>query len=122
VAEVTDDMTEHVFVYRRHPPDPYTGDIFDEFCTVASPVDLSEYPIGAPDPELPFPFFRKNFIEVDVRSAAAFEDTWNLIVQQVCALVEALDAMDILVQDDEAICGVLPPGSESVSESESLTA
>jgi len=121
VAETSPDMSRYVFVYRRHPPDPYTGEVFDEFCTVASPVDMSEYPVGAPDPNLPFPFFRKDFIEVDVRSLKDFDETWDLVVKQVCVLTQALDDMENLVQDEEAVCGTLPSGSESVSESESVS-
>jgi hypothetical protein len=120
IPETTDDMTDYVFVYRQHPADPYTGEIFEEFCTVASPVDLSEYPVGAPDPNKPFPFFRKNFIEVDLRSQADFDGTWELIQTEVCRLVAALDLMDNLVTEEEVICGTLPASSESVSASISM--
>ncbi len=120
VVETSPDMTRYVFVYRRHPADPYTGDIFDEFCTVASPVDLSEYPVGAPDPDKAFPFFRKDFIEVDLRSMVEFEEFWSLIVKFVCQLTETLDLADILVEDEQAVCGELPTPSESTSESESV--
>ena len=121
VTETTSDMTPFVFVYRRHPADPFTGDIFDEFCTVASPVDLVEYPVGQPNVEKPFPFFRKDFIEVDLRSQRDFDKFWDLVSQEVCRLVEALGIADILINDDEIVCGELPQPSESVSESVSVS-
>jgi hypothetical protein len=122
VVETTPDMPKDVFVYRRHPADPYSGVIFDELCTVASVVDLSEYPVGDPDPNKAFPFFRKDFVEVDVRSMKEFDEIWTRIVELTCQLAETLDRADILVVDDEAVCGELPTPSESVSESESLSA
>ena len=116
VTETSPDMPKDIFVYRRHPADPHSGVIFDEFCTVASPVDLSEYPVGGPDPVKDFPFFRKDFIEVDVRSMTEFQDVWDLVVKLSCQLATTLDDAENLVMDEEMICGELPISSESVSE------
>jgi hypothetical protein len=121
VAEVSSDMTEYVFVYRRNPPDPNSGEVFDEFCAVASITDLSEYPIGDPDPNNAFPFFRKNFVEVDVRSSQEFAEAWELLKTHVCELVEALDRADDLVLDEEFTCGELDTGSASLSGSASIS-
>jgi hypothetical protein len=50
VTETTGDLSPYLFVHRRHPADPYDGSVFDEFCTIASVLHLSEYPAGQPDP------------------------------------------------------------------------
>jgi hypothetical protein len=119
VTEVTGGMPEHVFVYRREPANPETGTIDDTFQTVASLPDLSEYPVGAPDPERPFPYFRDNFIEVDVRSTGDFQNVWERIHAEVCNLVDILNRADNLVVDEVVWCGDQPPTSESASESAS---
>jgi hypothetical protein len=119
VAQIFGDMPRHVFVYRRRPANPYTGEIFDEFCAVASVVDLSEYPAGAPDPDGSSPFFRQDFIEVDLPSQVEFEKFWELIQTHVCALVDRLNLADQLVMTEAIWCGDQPPDPGEPSESES---
>jgi len=114
------DMTSYVFVYRRYPPDPYTQEVFDEFVTVASFVDLDEYPVGEPDPQSSLPFFRSNVVELDFRSAADAEEAWNIIRTEVCALVDALNRADNMVLEETASCGDASEESDSSGESESL--
>jgi hypothetical protein len=118
-AEVIGGMTPYVFVYRRHPADPYDGSIKDEFCTIASPAHLADYPEGEPD--LPFPFFRKTYMEVDVRSQQESEEIWALIQKEVCSLTTILDSFDDMVLVDTFICGEEDVSSESASISESVS-
>ena len=94
----------NVFVYRRHPADPHTGQIFDEFVAVAGPVDMADRPIGAPA-EGSDPFFRLSYVELDVRSSEEFQQIWEDLKTEVCVLVEAMDRLDQLKLAEEVWCG-----------------
>lgn len=109
-------MPAEIFVYHRHPPDPVTGEVVDEWLTVASFPDLAEYPANNPDPEKSLPFLRKSFIEVDVRSTRDYNDIWNIVVNQACVLRAALNRADMLVKAETVVCedaGGGAPDSES---------
>ena len=115
VGDVNGDMPRHVFVYRRNPPHPVTGDIEDTFMTVASFVDISEFPAEAPGNDSPY--FRKDFIEVDVRSTRDFDAVWSLIHAQVCELVSALNRADLLIVTETTWCGEAATASDSSASS-----
>lgn len=119
-VEPFDGMTEYVFVYRRHPVNPYTGEYFDEFCGVASATDLAEYPIGAPDPNAgTHPFFLSDRFEIDLRSQTHYDQVWELIKDEVCTLITVLNLADNLVVEETHLCGDEAADSESASESSS---
>lgn len=114
-------MDSRIFVYRRDGVNPYTNDVTDTFFTVASPVDMSEYPPEEPDPQKAFPFFRKNFVELDFRSVALAEEAWLLIVQEANVLVHALNRMEQLVPIEEVQIGPFPgDGPSDTSQSISV--
>ena len=104
VAAVAGDMPPDVFVYYRRPADPHTGEIVDDFQTVASFVDLAEYPALSPNPELS-PFFRLDYIEVDVRSVAHYQEVWQMIQAAVNSLIAALNRADQMVLAEEVWIG-----------------
>ena len=108
---------DRIFVYRRLPPDPYTGEEFDEFQTVASVVDLSQFP--PEEPGEASPFFRLNYVELDFRSSIRVEEFWELIQREVCVLVEALERAPLLREQETTWCPSPPENSESESESAS---
>lgn len=118
VAEVSGGMDRNVFLYRRHPPDPRTGEIVDEFATVCSFPDLAEYPVGDPSTTTDLPFLRKDFVELDVRSTRDCELVWETIRSQACALAAALDRADVLQEVETVWCGI-PPASDSSASSAS---
>lgn len=108
-------MSDKVFLYSRLPPDPYTGLECDVFQTIAGPVDMEEWPEDAPDPTAPFPYFRKNVVDVVVRSTAEADLLWETIKKEVCILVEALNRLDELKQVEEFWCPGEPPETSSES-------
>jgi hypothetical protein len=117
VAEAIE-VDEHVFIYSRHH-DANTDTDTDTFESVASFPDMSWYPVNDPDPALGLPFFRKNFVELDVRSTSDYENIWTTLVQQVCQLVHALDRAGKLELFESVVC----EGAEVVSDvSESTSA
>jgi len=112
-------MPVQIFVHEKRLINPYTGDTVDDFTHIASPLDLLLYPVGAPD-ATQFPaFFRKAVVDFLVPSQAAAAYSWEAIQEQVCLLVDALDALDVLSEIETTRCGGDLEESESASESES---
>ena len=106
--EAVDDNTgadPHVFLYHREPINPYSGEVRDVFFAVASPVDLSQYPILAPDPSKPYPFFRARVVELDLPSADLTDKVWTSIINQVNALLQGLGLLPKLILMQEELCG-----------------
>lgn len=122
-VEVTDseDMDRRIFLFRRRPIDPYTGDVLDTFFTVCSAADLADYPPEEPDPLLAFPFFRRDSVEMDFRSPDLAEESWQIIQDEVEILIEGLNKMDTLVPVASVWIPSPPTPAESVSESASLS-
>lgn len=82
--DAPDDLTNYVFVCRRHPVNPHTGEVVDEFYTIVSFPHIAMYPVGAPDPDKGWPFFRRDWFELDISSTQQYEETWELVKSQVC--------------------------------------
>jgi hypothetical protein len=85
-------MSEHIFVYERQPPDPATGEIFDVFQGVASPIDLTGLPKD--NPVAGSPFFLSTQLEVDLPSQKEHDEMWEALVLDVCNLVDVLNGED----------------------------
>ena len=115
----------HVFLFQRHPPNPYNGDVDDEWIGVASAVDIAEFPVGEPNTNTAYPFFRLNFLEVDLRQAELANKVWLIIQDEVHFLLVILDILEKLVPTEEVWVGTLgptPPESGSSGSSESTSA
>lgn len=109
------DIVREIFVYERQPPNPVTGVIEDVFQSVASKTDIATFPIGAPNPDLTDKFFRLDTIELDLCSEKEFEEFLEKIKLDMCGLIDALDAADVMSEEDAVQCGEQLPESESVS-------
>lgn len=119
-AHQAENMDPNVFMYRRDPANPYTSDATDTFFTVASPVDMAEFPPGQPNPGNAVPFFRKSWVELDFRSTEQAMQAWQLILKEVSTLIDAMNRLDELQMVEAVWVGPFPPdpfhGSASVSE------
>ncbi len=93
-------MPAEIFLFRRTTKDPNTGLAFDEFIQVCSPDDLVTYPVGNPDYNLDFPFFRKSVIDALYPTRQKAEATWEDIQRQVADLIAEMNAMDVLSQTE----------------------
>lgn len=111
-------MPKEIFVFQRRPGDGYTAAYNDTFENIASPADIEEYPIGAPD-DPNAPFFRMAAVDLVFRSEELAIEAWNGIISDVTGLVEALNYMDELSQVEEVIIGTPPTPSSSSSSSSS---
>lgn len=119
VASVCGGMDPNIFVYRREPANPVTGVQWDTFQTIASFPDMEEYPIGTPNSETPFPYFRSDSIELDLRSVEDVDYVWQLVLTEAAHLINALDKAEQLVAIETATVGEDCADSESASISES---
>jgi hypothetical protein len=125
VTDPTDSGADpYVFVYNRRPVNPYNQEVTDDFHAVASPGDLAEYPVGEPNGQTAYPFFRLDYVELDFRSTEQAERVWQLIVAEVDVLMKSLDRMETLVPTDETWVGAAPDAgaSDSASLSDSTSA
>lgn len=112
------DMDPYVFIYRRGPLNPYTGEYCDEFMAVAGPADMAEIPALEPDPERSWPFFRLDYIEDDFRSSAIALEVWNIVETEVAVLVEAMGRLTQLkTVETQVVYG--PELTENPTDSES---
>lgn len=115
VAEVFGaDLDEYVFIYRAVAPSAYTGQNCDVFEAVAGPGQLAAYPAGQANPDQGWPYYRLNYVELDVISATQAESIWKEIQSQVCVLVAAMDKLDNLKVIENVWCPD-PPEDNSVS-------
>lgn len=115
VIDFSGDIDGRIFLFKRSPVNPYTSTYSDNYMCVCAPVDMAEYPPGAPDPEKPYPFFRSHMVEADLRNMADIEKYWELVKSDVCQLMQSLDlAADLKVIEDFN-CGELPKSDASSS-------
>lgn len=112
------DLDENIFIYRRNPPSAYTTQSCDVFEAVSGPPQLAATPAGEPDPDMNWPYYRLNYVELDVASVAQADAIWQEILDEVNALVFAMDRLSALQAIQDVWCPD-PPGSLSVSVSQS---
>lgn len=111
------DIDGNVFIYKRKPPSPYTDINADVFEAVAGPPQLSDYPAGAPDPDQGWPYYRLNYVELDLPSSDAAQRIWEEILSEVNVLVEAMNRLDSLNVVQTIWCPTPPDDSNSASNS-----
>jgi hypothetical protein len=92
IVEVTNayNMTPDIFLYQRTGPDPVTADMVDTFECMGSPVDIEEYPVGAPDPEQEPAFYRLSSIDVISRNRTLLDSMWTGLKQDRDELVRTM--------------------------------
>lgn len=86
----THGVSPNIFVYQRKTPDPETGEQVDTFESVASPVDLEEYPAGEPTPGTEPQFYRLSEVDLLARNRDLLDGTWNLMVEDRDELLRTL--------------------------------
>ena len=89
-------IDENIFVFREEATPLSEGDVTHKFMNVASLMDMADYPVGAPNEDNEFPFFRKNTVTLDLRSTADLEYAWTEISSRVQSLLTAVVRADNL--------------------------
>jgi hypothetical protein len=119
--EVTDfegpDLDSYIFIYKRNPPSAYTTQSCDTFEAVAGPPQLALYPAGEPNPDQGWPYYRLNYVELDLASTEQADQIWNEIQEQVCVLVAAMNRFDNLQAVEDKWCPAAPPSGSASSAS-----
>lgn len=105
VLEATD-MPKEIFILQRGlavpntPPSPSLP-AEDSFICIADPVDLEEYPAGAPSIGKEMPYFRVAEITLRFRSPVILDETLELIKADIANLVDSLKLASALEVVDE---------------------
>ena len=103
-VEVTDyqDIDPNIFIYQRGAPNPHLdGEPCDFFVGIAGPPELAELPIGEPDPDQQYPFYRLSSVELDFRRQETAEEVWQLINSEATVLCQAMNAFQSLIVVEE---------------------
>lgn len=108
-------LDENIFIYKRNVNSPYNADNVDVFEGIVGPPQLSSLPIGEPDPDQNWPYYRHNTITLDFGSTAEAIAVWNEIKEDVNVLLQALDRLDSLQPTEELWIPSPPDNSESAS-------
>lgn len=112
----------NVFLYLQGQPSPVDQSVTAYPRGVASPVDMADYPVGAPTSETAYPFFRLSYIELDLRTIGLVNQVWTTYIREVGVLLEALDRLDALTLTDVVTVGTTCPEPPTSGSSASLSA
>jgi hypothetical protein len=103
-------VPEEIFVYSLMPDNSL------RFENVASPNDLLEYPVGAPD-NTDRPYFRLAYADLLFRNADMCVDAAVGVANDVLELTRTLDGLDELVELGDMLIGNCESSSSSSSSS-----
>ena len=95
-VEASGDVPVEIFLFQRREPSSPNDVSSDVFLTVCSPVDLEDYPAGAPDPSDPDKRYRSNQVTLLCRSSETAETLYYEIVKRTQQLTAAVDRLDDL--------------------------
>jgi hypothetical protein len=118
VASAAHELPDEIFAYRALPLQPGQTDVVAQFDHVCSPVDLQEYPEGAPDVNAVPPWFRLATLDFETRTRAQAEEFYNDVVCDVNRLIRGMDAADCLVARQPFWVGYQEAGTGSSVGSE----
>lgn len=93
-ATEAEEMPVKIFAYLTMPLRPGAGDPVGVFDHICSPVDLEEYPEDEPIAGHQPGWFRLDYVDVLLRSAAEIEAALAAILDDVRSLKHTLDTMD----------------------------
>lgn len=111
------DLDEFIFIYKRNPPSAYTTQSCDTFEAVAGPPQLATYPAGEPNPDQGWPYYRLNYVELDVASTAQADAIWEEIKSEVCILIDAMERLSQLQAVEDVWCPGPPDSGSQSSQS-----
>jgi hypothetical protein len=86
VAETSNNIPPHIFVYQRIPVVPLDQEPSSLFVHMASYADLADFPEGEPNGDSPF--FRKYYADLVFDALPYMNTTWERICRMVRLLVE----------------------------------
>lgn len=90
------DVDSNIFLFLQGPTDPLTGETVDYYQGVASPYDMSVYPIGSPSPDTPYPMYRLNTVTMDHSSIDYANQAYDVVKDQTQLLLSGLGKLEAL--------------------------
>ena len=111
-------MPQEIFAYRMLPLQPGQAAQVAVFDHVCSPVDLADYPVGAPRINDVPPWFRQNWVIFDAPTRQQALDVYDDIVADVASLVTSLDNAELMEDQPSLWIGCADCCQEGVSSSE----
>jgi hypothetical protein len=105
----------NVFLYQRNLPNPYDGSVTDIYLGISSIVDMSDYPIGEPVASTTFPFYRLDYVELDVRAVQLADQIWGATKTAISRLLRIMDTMknNLSLVEEVWICESTEEGQDS---------
>ena len=107
------DLDNYLFIYRKVAPSPYTTLSCDVFEAVCGPSQLATYPVVEANPDIGWPFYRLNYVELDFQSIAQADSVWDEIQEQIKTLVSSMDKLATLQAVEDTWIPSTPTSSES---------
>lgn len=93
VIDVHGDRAEpEIFVFQRGYLDG--ANYCDNFCAVASPIQIEELPINTPDTENGGVFYRASDVTLLFPTRATLDETINLITVEITELADTLNSLE----------------------------
>jgi hypothetical protein len=112
-----DDLDVNLFLFQRTPATATDVVPRDYFAAIVSPSQLATVPVGAPNEDIAWPYFRSNEVELDCVSSQQADDFYGVVMEEITTLILALNRLDTLASVEEIWIPSTPPDSESGSGS-----
>ncbi len=90
----------YLFLFRRNPPN-HNGEVLDDYIANCSVIDMTWYDPSEPRPAPLNQFFRLNYFDIYLPSVTLAAEVWEYVKREITFLLEALDASDVLVLQEE---------------------
>lgn len=122
VAEAAegDGLDPNIFVYQRGPVSPYHGQTIDHWVAIAGPSQIADIPIGEPDPQHCWPFFRLSYAEQDFSAESLALEVWEIVKREAGLLCTMMGRFTQLSRVEEL--WVNTPPAEETGNSQSNSA
>lgn len=92
-----DGVPTEIFVFQVNAPsntDPQASAPSSQFVSVADPVDIAQYPVGAANLDNNMPYFRADKVNLVFRSIGELEECQRMLDSDVRELVDTLRALE----------------------------
>ena len=115
-----DGLDKYNFIYQRGTMNQYLGQYCDEFVAIAGPSQIADIPIGEPDPERYYPYYRLDYMECDFTAESLALEVWEVIQREAAILCQGMARFQQLSAVEDVWVPSAPESSDSESASTSV--
>jgi len=112
-----DDLDKYIFIWKYGDLNPYSGNRESVAQAVCGTTDIADLPIGEPDPDRRWPFYRLDFIEFDVPAKSMAQNVWDIVRHEAQVLATATMEFSNLEEVERLWVPTPPDTGDSESES-----